>query len=95
MVKDSGAKVRAHRLRALAGPRALSVAINGRGLPRALVFEGAERVVTEIQDRWRIDDEWWREEPVSRMYYELQLDGDRIVTVYQDLTGGAWWLQRY
>jgi hypothetical protein len=51
--------------------------------------------VTAVQDRWRIDDEWWRETPVSRMYYELRLDGDRVVTVYRDLVGGAWWLQRY
>jgi hypothetical protein len=53
------------------------------------------RRVASIQDRWRIDDEWWREAPLSRMYYQLQLDSSRVVTVYQDLPGGAWWLQRY
>ncbi len=53
------------------------------------------RNIASIQDRWRIDDEWWREAPLSRMYYQLQLEGGRVVTVYQDLMGGAWWLQRY
>jgi hypothetical protein len=60
-----------------------------------VIFEGAARTVTSVQDRWRIDDEWWREMPVSRMYYRLQLEGDRVITVYHDLLGGAWCLQRY
>ncbi|MDP9236398.1 MAG: hypothetical protein M3P30_03200 [Chloroflexota bacterium] len=60
-----------------------------------MTIEGAVRMVALIQDRWRIDDEWWREPPVSRMYYRLQLEGERVMTVYQDLAGGAWWLQRY
>lgn len=95
MVKDPGAQVRPHRLRPLAGPRPLRVEVDGCGRPRAVEHEGALWSVASIQDRWRIDDEWWRETPLSRMYYELQLDGGRVVTVYQDLIGGAWWLQRY
>jgi len=53
------------------------------------------RVVASVQDRWRVDDEWWREQAVSREYYRLRLEGDRVVTVYRDLQGGAWCLQRY
>lgn len=95
MVKDPGTKVRAHRLRPLASPRTLVVELDERGHPRAVLFEGAMRAVIAVQDCWRIDDEWWREPAVSRMYYQLQLGGDRVVTVYRDLCGGAWWLQRY
>ena len=95
MVKDPGTKVRPHRLRPLASPRGTRVQADDRGRPRAVLFEGAMRDVAAVQDRWRIDDEWWRETPVSRMYYQLQLEGDRVITVYQDLLGGAWWLQRY
>jgi hypothetical protein len=95
MVKDPGAALRTHRLRPLAGPRPLRVEADAHSSPRAVAVEGIVREVTSIQDRWRIDDEWWRETPVSRMYYQLQLEGDRVVTVYQDLPGGAWWLQRY
>jgi hypothetical protein len=66
-----------------------------------VLFEGAMREVDAVQDRWRIDDEWWRETPVSRMYYELRLDGERVVTAYWELAAssgakdGGWWLQRY
>jgi hypothetical protein len=53
------------------------------------------RPVAAVQDRWRIDDEWWRETAISRMYWSLQLEGGRVLTVYRDLIGGGWWLQRY
>ena len=53
------------------------------------------RRVARVQDYWRIDDEWWRETPVTRLYCELRLEGDRVITVYRDLAGGGWWLQRY
>jgi hypothetical protein len=58
-------------------------------------FEGALRPIACIQDRWRIDDEWWRETAVSRLYYQLQLEGGRIITIYRDLIGGAWCEQQY
>jgi hypothetical protein len=95
MVKDPGAALRTHRLRPLAGPQPLHVETDDCGCPAAVAIEGAVRMVASVQDRWRIDDEWWREPPVSRTYYALQLEGDRVVTVYQDLAGGEWWLQRY
>lgn len=95
MVADPGAKVRAHRLRPLASPQRLRVETDGAGRPRALLHEGAMRTVVAVQDHWRIDDEWWRETPVSRMYYRVQLEGGRGVTVYRDLHAGEWRLQRY
>jgi hypothetical protein len=58
-------------------------------------IEGALRGVVSVQDRWRIDDEWWRDRPVARMYYALRLEGGRVVTLYHDLEGDAWWEQRY
>jgi len=95
MVKDPGTALRAHRLRPLASPRRTRVETDERARPRAVLCEGAMRTVSAIQDRWRIDDEWWRETPVSRAYYQLQLDSGRVITVYRDLVEGAWWEQRY
>lgn len=95
MVKDPGTKVRPHRLRPLARPRALAVETDDAGVPRAVRFEGAMRDVACVEDRWRIDDEWWRETAVSRMYYQLQLEGGRVITIYRDLIGGAWCEQQY
>ena len=95
MVTHPRTPVRPARLRPLGGPRRLRVKPDASGLPRRVLFEGEERAVTAVQDRWRIDDEWWRETPVSRLYCQLQLDGGRVITAYHDLAGGGWWLQRY
>ena len=95
MVQDPRAKVRAHRLRPLASPRPVDITTNERAEPCRMRFEGEMQAVAAIEDRWRIDDEWWREAPVSRAYYRLQLEGGRIVTVYWDLIGGMWCEQRY
>ncbi len=53
------------------------------------------REVTAVQDRWRIDDEWWREIALARMYYQLRLEDGRMITIYRDLIGGVWCEQRY
>ena len=47
-----------------------------------------------IQDRWRIDDEWWREHAIARLYYQLLLDDGSLLVVYHDLLHDAWFEQR-
>jgi hypothetical protein len=46
--------------------------------------------VARVQDRWRIDDEWWRERPISRIYHRLLLDDGALLVVYHDEIAGAW-----
>ena len=50
-----------------------------------------------IQDRWRVDEAWWRPEAeqIVRMDFELRLaDGD-VLTVYHDRLRDTWHEQRY
>jgi hypothetical protein len=49
--------------------------------------------VVSVDDRWSIEDEWWREKPVSRMYFECLLEDGQCVTVFQDLLTGEWYRQ--
>jgi hypothetical protein len=65
------------------------------GEPRVVVLERERLAVAAVQDRWRLDDEWWRERPVSRLYFSLLLEDGRTVTVYQDLIGLRWARQVY
>ena len=51
--------------------------------------------VMSVADQWRIDDEWWRQEPLSRMYYSVVLENGRKMTVYQDLIKQKWYQQNY
>jgi hypothetical protein len=52
------------------------------------------RTIAAVQDHWRIDDEWWREHPVSRAYFELLLDDGTLLTIYHDLLSDLWFEQR-
>ena len=57
-------------------------------------LEGASHVEAMLET-WRIDDEWWRERAVSRVYFSVLLEDGRTVTVYQDLISGRWARQAY
>lgn len=48
------------------------------------------RRVREVLDTWRIDDEWWRKEPVSRLYYRVVLEDGTVTSLFKDLIGGQW-----
>jgi hypothetical protein len=73
------------RVQTDAAERIVSIWRQGRLTPRT---------ITAIQDCWRIDDEWWREHPVSRLYYKLVLDDGTLLTIYHDLLTGLWFEQR-
>jgi len=51
--------------------------------------------VEAIRDRWRIDDEWWRPDPVSRLYFAVALAGGRCLVIYKDLLTSRWYRQPY
>jgi hypothetical protein len=61
----------------------------------AVTLSGRRLRVVAVQDAWRIDDEWWRERPVSRVYYSLLLEDGRTLVAYRDLVGGRWAKQAY
>ena len=100
MVASAGATPRPDRLRAvktlqpLKQPRPVAVETGESGEPVAVVLGGQRLAVAQVQDVWRIDDEWWREE-VSRLYYHLLLEDGQVVTVYRDLLKDEWWRQSY
>jgi len=100
VVAPAGATPRPYRLRALKTlqplkqPRPVAVETGESGEPGAIVLGERRLEVAQVQDVWRIDDEWWREE-VSRLYYRLLLEDGQVVTVYRDLLKDAWLRQSY
>ncbi len=104
---------RADGLRALGLPRPVRVQVDGAGLPsmvtlggppgRPLGGEGAPGLAVEqVDEVWRIAEEWWRETPLGRTYYRVIVDGGRPLTLFHDdlVPAGAeldagWYEQRY
>ena len=99
MVAPARAPLRADRLRAVNEPRPVMVELNDDGSP-AVVKESDSRTVGQsdgkiesIGETWRIDDEWWRQ-TISRVYWEVILEGGKRVVLFQDLITTDWFMQQ-
>ncbi len=75
-------------------PREVRVAADEYGNPVAVSIRNRQKRVARIRNVWRIDDEWWRQE-IARRYFDLELSDASVITVFQDLTAGKWYRQRY
>jgi hypothetical protein len=49
---------------------------------------GRRWVPVTVEDRWKIDEEWWREEPILRTYFLLE--GSISLVVFKDLLSSKW-----
>ena len=94
MVAHTRAAARAHRLRPLNRARPIRVEADESDEPQAVVLGRERLAVAAVQNRWRIDDEWWRKE-MSRLYFSLLLEDGRTLTIYRDLVTGRWSQQNY
>ncbi len=81
-------------LRPLNLPVPIAVEEDARQRPLALIQRGRRLRVVTIDGRWKIDEEWWRENPIVRMYYQVTTGDGRRITVFRDLTTGKWYRQR-
>lgn len=66
--------------------------------PRGARSRGRERIAFErveaVLDTWCVDDAWWSDRPVRRLYHEVQLvSGVRLVLSW-DMDAGSWQAQR-
>ena len=60
-----------------------------------LLTDGKWMRVVEIENLWKVNDEWWRgpDEEIARLYYVLRLGSGQQLTVYLDLTTNDWYRQ--
>ncbi len=94
MVENSGKAAGTGTYQPVNAPEAVTVEEDACGLPRAVNLRRRQSV-TAIEDRWRIDDEWWRREPVSRLYYAVILGSGQRLVIYKDLVNSCWYQQSY
>lgn len=68
---------------------------DAEGYPVALQRRGTWRRVEEVDDAWRVAEEWWREEPQERTYFRVLLEGGQPLTLFHDGIIGRWYEQHY
>ncbi len=111
MVKNPGAQARPGAIKLLNQPEPVQVATDFGGRPSSVSVRtslparskrgrsdtriSTMQTVAAIDDRWKINDEWWRgpNEEIERMYYSLLLESGHKVVVYQDMKSGDWFRQ--
>jgi hypothetical protein len=94
MVQNSGKTLRPGAYKPVNLPQTVRVEEDSAGLPVAIRMQWRQ-VVTAIEDRWRIDDEWWRSEPVTRLYFVALFASGRRLIIFKDLNNGQWSRQEY
>ena len=94
MVQDTRKTLRSDTYRPVNTPEPVDVEEDSSGLPLA-VRSPRRQAIKTVEDRWRIDDEWWRLEPVSRLYCEVLLVSGQRLVLYKDLINNCWYRQSY
>lgn len=94
MVADSRKTLRADSLKPVNLPEPVLVELDASGQPQAVKLPRRQAIIA-IDDMWRLDDEWWRSEPVSRLYWTVRLASGNRLVIYQDLIDGGWYRQSY
>lgn len=94
MVADTGKTLRADAYKPVNAPEALKVEEDTAGRPVAVRVPRRQAVMT-VDDRWRLDDEWWRAEAVARLYYNVLLASGQRLVLYKDLITREWYSQEY
>ncbi len=85
-------------LRPLNPPAPVQVEENESRRPVSITLRGRKFKIVSINDLWEISEEWWRESPVARVYYQVTIEDGRPLTIFRDLLGdladGSWYRQR-
>jgi hypothetical protein len=94
MVADTRKTLRTDSIKPVNLPEPLQVKETPAGLPSAVRLKRRQSIIA-IEDCWRIDDEWWRSEPVSRLYYAVILASGQRIVLSKNLIDNCWYRQSY
>jgi len=94
VVADTGKTLRADTAKPVNLPEPMAVEENADGLPAFVKLKRRQKIIA-VEDCWRIDDEWWRSEPVSRLYYTVILASGQRLVLSKNLVANSWYRQSY
>ena len=95
MVKNPGETPGAGAIRPLNPPVPIGVVEDEHQRPQTVTLGRSRLRITNTEDQWEIDEEWWRTRPTSRAYYHVLLEDGRTLTIFRDTVSGRWYQQRY
>jgi hypothetical protein len=81
-------------MRRINEPVPADVMLGSDGMPECVWWRGRSERVELIRDTWYVDDMWWAERPVQRVYHEVQLEHGARLVLSWDLIKQRWQAQR-
>ena len=73
-------------------PKSVQVHCKPRGVPAELRLRERSHSVESVHQHWRVHLHWW-EQPERREYFQVSIDGGRVLTLFRD-GEGFWFLDR-
>ena len=90
----SAARASRGAVRRINEPVPADVWLGDDGRPTRVSWRGRAEQVECVLDTWYVDDAWWSDRPLRRIYHEVQLvTGVRLVLSW-DLVAKRWLAQR-
>ena len=93
MVQNPRETASSSPIRSLNLPALIQVEEDGNQRPSTISLRRQRLGVASIDDMWEIDEEWWREHPIVRRYYQVTTEDGRPMTIFRDLASGEWYRQ--
>ena len=53
--------------------------------PLAVTLEGTLLEIVSVDERWEDVEDWWKDNPVTKMYYQVTLGSGHQVTVFKNV----------
>jgi hypothetical protein len=91
MIQGANKALKSTTFKTLNAPIPISVRENQSGRPLSI----SNQSITSIEDTWRIDDEWWRQTRIERMYWSVMLESGQGMVIFKDGVGKKWYRQGY
>ena len=77
-----------------AAPMPIAVEEDDNQQPLVLNLIGDKLAVISVDDRWEDEEDWWKDDPVVRMYYRVSTEDGRKVTIFRNVVHGGWYWQQ-
>jgi hypothetical protein len=71
----------------------IEMEMDGLWTPLQFTWLGETHPVEQINQRWRIDEDWWNGR-IWREYFRLTTTTGLLVDIFHDLLAGTWYVQR-
>ena len=61
--------------------------------PVTVTLIGVSVPVESIEERWEDEEDWWRDDPVVRVTYQVTLEDGQQLTIFKNMLRGDWYRQ--